>query len=208
MRTRTKALLAVAGGALAFAAARSASSVERVPYEVVDRFDGVELRRYPRTVLVETTARDQTAAFRRLYRYLAGANAASEEVAMTAPVATRPAAAAGTELPMTSPVRTREEGRGVTMAFYLPAEYGPGDAPVPTDPEVRLVVEPGRTLAVRGFSWWATEGRVEDQRRALLSALADRGIEPQGDPALLQYDPPWTLPFLRTNEVVVPVTRE
>lgn len=205
MRTRTKLLLAAGGGLLAAAAARGLAarrSVPEVPYETLEAFDGVELRRYPPSVLVETTAPDERVAFRRLARYIDGENEADAEVAMTAPVASR---STGTDVAMTAPVRTRGDETGVTMAFYLPEEYDPESAPVPTDPEVDLVVEPERTVAARPFSWFSTRGRVQRMHRELLDALDARDVELVGQPALHRYDPPWTPPFARRNEVTVEV---
>jgi hypothetical protein len=195
--------------------AYASRTTERVPFERVGQVDGVELRRYPQTVLVETTAPDTGTAFRRLFRYIGGANEARESVSMTAPVATR-----GEKIPMTAPVRTSQQGHeetaggpdatgstddAVTMGFFLPPAYTPETAPTPTDPGVAVVVEPPRTVAVRRFSWYATAERVARERDRLLRALARRGLEPQGDPVLLQYNDPWTPPFMRTNEVAVPV---
>lgn len=237
MHARTKALLGTAGGLLAAWIGWGAyidRVTERVPYETVERFDdvdgrrpsvrrtpsdGVEIRRYPRTVLAETTSGDEGVAFDRLFRYISGENEGGDEVAMTAPVSTRGAKLSMTtpvprrypeheEISMTAPVRTTTDEGGVTMAFYLPAEYGPGDAPIPTNPAVRLAVEPARTLAVRRFSWFASEGRVERNRRKLLDTLATRGVEPRTRPTLLQYDDPWTPPFMRRNEVAVEVEWE
>lgn len=215
---RTKATLAGVAGLLALWVGWGAyvsRTTERVPHETIDRFDGVELRRYPRTVLAETTAADELTAFRRLFRYITGANEAREDVAMTVPVSTPaetiPMTApvrtlrGGEDLSMTAPVRTDPGGESTTMAFYLPREYTPDRAPVPTDPEVRLVVEPPRTVAARRFSWYATDGRVRRQRRRLLEALADRGLRPREEPVLLRYNDPWTPPFMRTNEVAVTV---
>jgi len=105
-------------------------TTERVPSETLDRFDGVEIRRYPRTVLAETTAQDARTAFGRLFRYISGANASDEDVAMTAPVAVR-----DHSIPMTAPVRTGSDGGDVTMAFFLPQTYTPETArrrPTPT----------------------------------------------------------------------------
>jgi hypothetical protein len=184
-------------------------TTERVPYETVETFDGVERRRYPGAVLVETTAADEGTAFRRLARYLGGANEAGVEVPMTAPVATREGdvdgVVGGVEVPMTAPVRSREVEDGVTMSFYLPASLDRSSAPLPTEPAVRLVVEPPRTLAVRAFSWLATDRRVTRERERLLATLAARGVDPAGEPFLLRYNSPWTPPFLRTNEVAVDV---
>ncbi|UPV75982.1 heme-binding protein [Halorussus limi] len=220
MRTRTKALLAGAGGLLAAWAGWGAyvdRTTERVPSDTVAEFDGVELRRYPRLVLAETTAPDEDAAFDRLFRYISGENETGEEVSMTAPVATKGTTIstatpsdrpAGEAISMTAPVRTTRDEGEVTMAFYLPADYDPGDAPIPTNPAVRLAVEPPRTIAVTRFSWYASDGRVRKHRESLLDALDARGIEPRTRPTLLQYDDPWTPPFMRRNEVAVEVDHE
>jgi len=198
---------ALAGGTLALGAwvawgAYSSRSAEAVPYEQVREVDGVEIRRYPRTVLVETTAPDQQTAFQRLFRYISGENERQDEIEMTAPVETRD----GESVSMTAPVRSDDASAGGTrMAFYLPEEYGPESAPVPTESTVRLVVEPPKEVAVVGFSWYAPDWRVERLEEQLLSTLADEGLEPTGEPYLLRYDDPWTPPFMRRNEVAVEV---
>lgn len=218
MRPRTKLLLGVAGPLALWIGWGTyvTRTTERAPSETLERFDGVELRRYPRSLLVETAAPDAGTAFRRLFRYITGANEVREEVAMTAPVAIRGGSISmttpvrvlresGERVPMTAPVRSERDPESVTMAFYLPAEYTPESAPTPVDPKVRLVVEPPRTTAVRRFSWYATDRRLDGARDRLLDRLADRGIEPVGEPVLLQYNDPWTPPFMRRNEVEVPV---
>ncbi|MFB1066290.1 heme-binding protein [Natrinema sp. H-ect4] len=173
-------------------------TTDRVPSETLDRFDGVEIRRYPRMVLVETMAQNARTAFGRLFRYISGANARDEDVGMTAPVAVR-----GTSIPMTAPVRTGPDGGDVTMAFFLPQTYTPETAPTPTDADVRLAVESPRTVAVRRFSWYATDERVARNRERLLEQLSRLDLEARGEPTLLQYNDPWTPPFMRTNEVEV-----
>ena len=220
MRTVTKLAagavgLTVAAG-VAFATYNSRHT-DRVAYDSVLSLDGVELRRYPASVLAETTAPTSREAFSRLFAYISGENEGEREVEMTAPVRTEGAEVSmtapvrvrrGSRVSMTAPVRTDEADGDVTMAFYLPAKYGPDTAPVPTNPEVELVTEAPRTLAVRTFSWWPTDGRVAEQERRLLATLDDHGIEPTGEPFFLGYDAPGTLPFLRTNEVAVPVRED
>jgi hypothetical protein len=189
----------------------------RVDYETVARIDDVELRRYPPTVLVETVAPSENAAFWRLFRYISGANRSSTEVSMTAPVES-----AGESISMTAPIESRSESvsmtapvesdtteEGVRMAFYLPAEYDYDTAPRPTDDSVRLVEQPGRTLAVLQFSWFTTDGRVARKTDDLLATLAaaDDTVRVVGEPFLMRYDGPGVPPFLRTNEVAVEVRR-
>ncbi|MFB6164344.1 MAG: heme-binding protein [Haloarculaceae archaeon] len=236
MKRTTLALGAAGLLATAFAGRRYVQdrTTPRVPYETIDAFDGAEIRRYPPTVLVETVAPTQNAAFRRLFRYITGTNRSATDVAMTTPVETDRGATVGEEIAMTAPVESPVAGpggagaadasesvsmttpvesdrgeEGVRMAFYLPAEYDFESAPRPTDESVRLVEQPGRTLAVKQFSWWATDGRVARQTDALRDALAAAGdrYEAVGEPVLLRYEGPGVPPFLRTNEVAIPVRR-
>ena len=209
MVRRTTLALGTLGLLAAGFAARRTIQDRRTPqvdYEVLDRFGDVEVRRYPPSVVVETVAPSQTAAFRRLFEYISGANTTSEEVSMTAPVETDDGS--GETVSMTAPVETEGDEDGVRMAFFLPDEYDYDSAPRPTDESVRLVERPGRVLATLGFSWWATDGRVARKTDALRSALATAdAYQIDGGPALLQYEGPWVPPFLRTNEVTIPVRR-
>ncbi|MFC4542861.1 SOUL family heme-binding protein [Halosolutus amylolyticus] len=217
MRTRVTALASVVTGLLAAWIGWGLyviTTTERVPSETLDRDGAFERRRYPATVLVETTAPDERTAFRRLFRYIGGDNGANDEISMTAPVTTSGRARSppapgqssrrdGESVAMTAPVRTERADEAVTMGFFLPPEYTLESAPAPIDPDVHLVLEPPRTVAAYRFSWYATAGRVERARDALLAKLDDRGLEPRDDPVLLQYNDPWTPPFMRRNEVAV-----
>ncbi|MFC4249388.1 SOUL family heme-binding protein [Natribaculum luteum] len=173
-------------------------TTERIEYTTLRTLDGVEIRRYPAAILAETTAPDSRTAFGRLYQYITGTNAQRSEIEMTAPVRTESA-----RIAMTTPVRSSSADDGVTMGFYLPQEYDGESAPVPTDPSVDLVLEEPKTVAVRPFSWYATDERVERYERDLLETLAAHDLEPAAEPFVLQYNDPFTPPFLRRNEVGV-----
>lgn len=196
---------------------RQRAKTETVPYTVVARLGDVELRRYPRVAKVETVADSENEAFVRLFRYITGGNEGSTDISMTTPVEID---GRGASIEMTTPVEVdlgrrlpqrdddEADGRresGVRMAFYLPAEYGPSSAPTPTDEQVELVTVPERTLAVRQFSWRPTTARIARERDDLLSTLADDDVATVGEPFFMGYDAPWTLPFLRRNEVAVEV---
>ncbi|RBI61254.1 heme-binding protein [halophilic archaeon] len=183
------------------------TTTETVSYDTVVTLDGVEVRRYPETVVATTTAGSPNEAFGRLFRYIEGENRADEEIAMTAPVATRPDAVLTRpeSVPVTAPVATESADGETEMAFFLPTEYAVESAPAPTDPEVRVERLPERTLAVLPFSWYATDERVDRLERRLLGALDDHGVPAVGDTFLMRYDPPLTPPFMRRNEVAVEV---
>lgn len=203
VRKRTLAL-ATLGGAIAAVGVSNLyqrAATETVPYTAVDRIDDVELRRYPESVVVETAADSQMAAFRRLFQYITGANEGNAEIEMTAPVEL---STGGTTIAMTAPVEIGGED-GDRMRFYLPEEYDVETAPQPTDDAVELVAIPERTLAVRRFSWRPTEKRIDRETEALIEALEGANVPLVGEPFYMGYDAPWTLPFLRRNEVAVEV---
>lgn len=184
------------------------SGYEQPSYVAVDALaDTIDVRRYAPRLAVEATVaatdyeEGQNAAFRLLFDYISGANTANENIAMTAPVET---AQAGEEIAMTAPVETArlEEGR-MRMRFFLPSEYALETAPQPTDPRLRLVALPEQLLAVSRFSGFAGAASIEAQTRALSRALARSPWRATSTPVAYSYDPPWTLPFFRRNEVVV-----
>ncbi|MBI5015342.1 MAG: heme-binding protein [Deltaproteobacteria bacterium] len=188
------------------------SGYEQPAYEVADRVEpGVEIRCYGPRLAAETTVEaadaeaGRSAAFRLLAAYIFGANRAKGEVAMTAPVEVQ---SGSRKIAMTSPVEAASAGRGRhTMRFFLPAQVTLATAPEPTDPRVRLLQVPEQTLAALRFSGSRAEERVGEEKLALLVALERSPWKPTAEPVSLFYDPPWTLPFLRRNEVAVPVVR-
>ncbi|BBY65859.1 SOUL family heme-binding protein [Mycolicibacterium helvum] len=178
------------------------------PHFSVERdFDGVEIRRYGPRIAAETAvSTDEESArnegFRRLARYIFGANSAKTKIAMTAPVAAQPSE----KIAMTAPVATQRGPSGEwVIRFFMPSKYTLDDLPTPNDDRVRLVQVPGETMAVLRFTGSINPDAVAERTRQLLETLYRNGIEPVGDPLSWFYDPPWTVPFLRRNEVVVGV---
>jgi hypothetical protein len=167
----------------------------------------VEIRAYAARVAAqvdmpgaEEAARNE--AFRILFRYIAGANAASEKVEMTVPVATE---ARTEKIAMTVPVESVPTEKGVRMQFFLPARYSIDTAPRPADERVRIVQAPAETLAVLRFSGRATPQESARRSDELLKTLDATHWRHAGEVALLFYDAPATLPFLRRNEAAVRV---
>lgn len=186
------------------------SGYEQPAYAVVEPIDErIEIRRYgPRVaaeavVEVKNGADGGNAAFRVLFDYITGANRGQESVAMTAPVATE---VTGEEIAMTAPVETGVGSIGVyRMRFFLPATYTAETAPQPTDPRVRIVAVPEETVAALRYSGWRDEAETAARKETLLATLAATAWRPTAKPVAYFYDPPWTIPFRRRNEVVVAV---
>jgi len=188
------------------------SGTEEPSFTVERRIGDVEIRRYgPRVAAQTEIAADEEAArnegFRRLARYIFGGNTANAKIAMTAPVAQEQGTRAGGEkIAMTAPVAT-ERGAGGTwlIRFFMPSERLLDSLPRPNDGRVELVTVPAETVAVLRFSGVATTDEIATRTAQLLSTLQRADVKPEAEPFTWFYDPPWTVPFRRRNEVAVPV---
>lgn len=185
------------------------SGTEEPRHAVAERLGDVEIRRYAPRLAAETTVPGDAYAargegFRRLAGYIFGGNRTQARIDMTAPVA-QSSASSGERIAMTAPVAQEAGEAGWVIRFFLPAALS--DPPAPNDARVRIVPVPEETVAVLRFSGTAAEDVIADRRKALFAALSGTAWRPAGEPVTWFYDPPWTLPPLRRNEVAVPVSR-
>jgi hypothetical protein len=176
-------------------------------YRVVATVGAVEIRAYgPQLAASVIEPGDEIAAraagFRRLARYIFGGNTAKTSIAMTAPVVQAPA-----KIAMTAPVVQRQSPGGWTISFTMPQGYTLATLPEPNDPGIRIVQLPPSTDAVYRFSGIAGSAAVARASTTLLDQLRTSSWVATGTPVTWFYDPPWTLPWLRRNEIAVPVTQ-
>ncbi|MEM7547544.1 MAG: heme-binding protein [Pseudomonadota bacterium] len=208
MLTRTaQTILALT--ALFSIAACSVVGSEAAPepdYTVVRAEEAFEIRDYGTLVVVKTPMADGTrAAFGRLFDYISGENGGAREIAMTAPVLNADAAD-GAEIAMTAPV-LQGGGDGREMIFILPADLTLATAPLPSDPMVSLgEIEPRRVAVVRYSGSMDDNADAEEAR--LREWMAENGLAPIGPAEVAGYNPPWTLPAYRRNEVLIPIADE
>ena len=169
--------------------ATTVNAIEEPAYTVERAWESeqIEIRRYaPRVMAVTTMQGNDDDGFRVLAGYIFGGNAAEQKIAMTAPV--QQSMAGESE-----------------MAFMMPAEYALEDLPTPDDERVAFEEAPAYTAAVIQFSGWASADKADEHWQRLRQFLIAEEIDIAGEPTLNQYNPPWTLPFLRRNEIIVPV---
>lgn len=177
------------------------------PHYLATKLSGqVEIRRYGPRIAAETTVsadedRARSIGFRRLAGYIFGGNHRDETIAMTAPVSQQ----SREKIAMTAPVAQARDGENSTIRFYMPSKWTMDTLPTPDDENVRLVQVPGETVAVLRFTGDRSPRAVAERTRELSATLRANGIEPAGPPQSWFYDPPWTLPFRRRNEIAIPV---
>lgn len=188
------------------------SGYEQPAYSAVEQIgETVEVRRYAPRIAAQAsvdaadTEDGMNDAFMLLFDYISGENRADTSIAMTTPVET---AQSPEQIAMTAPVETARTEDGETrMRFFLPAKYDAGSAPEPRNPRVSIVELPAETMAVLRFSGLRRDSTVATKKDELLAALEATPWRATAEPVALFYDPPWTLPFFRRNEVAVAVTR-
>lgn len=217
---RRSAALLLCSAALALPSG-AAMAIEEPAFTVVERDGRIELREYAPSIVAETVVDGDLSSasnrgFRVIAAYIFGANRSvradgAEKIEMTAPVAVEPASE---KVAMTAPVTVEPQGSEALagtgrwrIRFTMPASYTLATLPRPDDTAVTLREVPSGRRAVLVFSGFSGEGKVRDNTAELLAWMGSKGLKPAGPPQLARYDPPWQLPFMRRNEVMVPVGR-
>lgn len=181
-------------------------------YEVLRDEPPFEIRVYPALAVAITPmgagiGEGTGGAFQRLFGYISGDNRTEREVAMTAPVIQQPEKdEKGKKIEMTAPVLQQPDGEGEwRMLFVLPADMTAETAPVPAEESVRIDTLPARRVATIRFSGFLRDSNVVEARERLLHWMQAEGLSPAGPAEVAGYDPPWTLPWFRRNEILIPV---
>lgn len=207
MRTRT-ILILLAAGAGAIAIGREAfAKYEEPNYEVLRKSQDIQLRQSPPVIAAEvevTGPRDEAAnkAFRILAGYIFGNNVSRNKIAMRVPVTE---ITASEKIAMTVPVTAVNSEEMMIMRFYMPSEYSIGALPEPIDNRIKFATVPAACYAVIRFSGLARESDIARHESKLRRYLKDWGLTTQGQAVRAYYNPPWTLPFMRRNEVWLPI---
>ena len=77
--------------------------------------------------------------------------------------------------------------------------------PKPLNPAVVLREVPGKRHAVLVFSGFAGEEKAQQKTDELAPGPKSKNIKAIAAAQLARYDPPWTLPFWRRNEILVEI---
>jgi hypothetical protein len=153
--------------------------------------------------------------FRKIADYIFGNNRANQtgaaaKIAMTAPVTLEPVSE---KIAMTAPVTLSaiQQGNDMTSAnkwrvhFVMPAKYTMSNIPLPNNAEVKLREIPGKFFAVHSYTGFNSVARVQTKSDELLAWLQSKNFKPLSSVQLSRYDPPWTLPMFRRNEIMVEI---
>ena len=161
---------------------------EEAPYSIVFQNDIYEVRNYNNRLAVQVNFTDQSKGFRRLFNYISGFNNDSTKINMTIPA-----------------TQSYENGSQV-MQFYFPSNFTKENAPLPNDNELSLInIEQG-FYAVIKYKGRLTDKNFHLSKNILKNSLFKDNIEILSSAIRATYNGPFTLPFLRRNEVMFHVS--
>lgn len=199
------AILALA--ALLIAGVPAMAETKEPPFKLIRKEEPFEVREYAPMIVAEVIVdgeREKAVndGFRILADYIFGNNVPKADIAMTAPVTQQPLK--GEDIAMTAPVTQQGAGQGRwKVHFVMPENYTMDTIPKPVDPRVRLMAVPAYRTAVIRFSGFGTSSTLSEKTNLLRDWIEAQGEKEGEAPVFAFYNPPWTLPFFRRNEVMI-----
>ncbi len=207
----------------------TAMAAEEPRYELIEKSGDIELRAYAPMIIAEavmqgTLDEASSQGFRLIADYIFGGNiaksgAAGEKIAMTAPVTIEQKAESKAEpkagpksepqsqkIDMTAPVTVEPKAGAENqwrIQFVMPSKYTLATLPTPKNSRITLKEMPAQKSAVIVYSGFNGEEKLKQKTAALQSWMNERKLVATSAAQLARYDPPWTLPFMRRNELMI-----
>jgi hypothetical protein len=160
---------------------------EEANYEIIQKNEIFEIRKYSNRLAVETVEYNQNSGFRKLFNYISGNNKTNEEIKMTTPV-----------------TQVKKNGN-MTMQFYLPLKFDENNVPDPVSDDVKVINIEGGYYAVIIYSGRSTDKNFIKHKNILEKELLNNNISIISLPIRATYNSPFTLPMLRRNEAMFKV---
>lgn len=191
--------------------AANSMAIEEPKYRVIETSGTFELRVYDPKIIAEVEVsgnlkKASNKGFRLIADYIFGNNTSrikldsNEKISMTAPVTMQ---AQSEKVAMTAPVTMKQNGQKWNMHFVMPSSYTLATLPKPNNSQVKIRQVEGAKYAVIRFSGLAGKAKADRKTAELIKWLKSRNILATGKPELARYNPPWTLPFMRRNEMMI-----
>lgn len=184
-------------------------SEEQPQYRVIKSDENKEIRQYAAHLVAKTTIQGsfkeaQSEGFRVLAGFIFGKNQSQQKIAMTAPVLQEETSE---NISMTAPVLMQEQAdQSWTMVFSMPSKYTQETLPQPLDSRVVIEIAEEKTFAVLRFTGFWSEERIQEKGEELMAWLSEHpDYKAISSPVFAGYNPPWTLPFFRRNEVLLEI---
>ena len=178
------------------------SNVEVPAYKILKKEQNIEIRQYPPLIIAEVkTAGSRQASisdgFRILANFIFGNNEGEKQLSMNGPITQQE----GIKIAMTAPVQQEKTDAEWATSFIMPSKFSIDTIPNPINDRIKIIQIPSKRYAVITFSGRSTEENLSKHTNELEKYMNRSSYSKAGNAKYAFYNPPWTLPFLRRNEV-------
>jgi hypothetical protein len=189
-------------------------------FDLLGKSNDFEVRHYHPRIIAQTTVEASyeeapNIGFRRLADYIFGNNTTAAAIEMTAPVGVAPAPAkpGNAQIEMTAPVTIAANNSNAAqyvITFTMPENYTLATLPKPKNSQVTISELAPRTYAAVRFSGFTDVENVQAKTKELRDFIKSAKLIPIDPgtgavPVVARYDPPWTLPMFRRNEILIEI---
>ena len=182
------------------------SKVETPEFKILSTSNNIEIRAYKPMLIAEIDIRENkkeaiSLGFRSLADFIFGDNIRNDKIKMTAPGVQQ----SSEKIKMTAPVVQQSSSKGWKVSFVMPSSYTIHDIPKPLNNEIVIKEIPARKMAVIKFNGRNEEDNILKYEKKLLEFMELNSFVHDENPEYAFYNPPWTLPILRRNEVMIEI---
>jgi len=186
----------------------TAMATEEPEFKLISEEGEFQIREYEPKIIAQVEVEgdfDEASSkgFKLLADYIFGNNlldGISKKISMTTPVEMSPLAE---NLLMTSSVMDEQVNNKWSINFVMPQEFSLDTLPKPNNSQVNIIEVPKEKYAVIVFSGLVRESSYAEKAELLSNYLEEKSFKQQGTIKIARYNPPWTLPFFRRNELMV-----
>jgi len=180
---------------------------EEPSYRVLSVDGNIQIRLYQPMLIAETVIEaDYSQAgkigFNRLARYIFGGNVQNKEMSMMTPVFRESIGQIGN---MNETTQHAPNNSKWVMSFVMPPSFDLTTLPEPSDPLIIIESIPAKKVAILRYAGSLNQERMSEYSQILLAWLDERHIKRLSSPRSAAYDPPWTIPSLRRNEIHIDI---
>lgn len=177
---------------------QAAMAIEEPKFDVIEKVEAFELRAYKPLIVAEVLVdgdmkQASSKGFKLIADYIFGNNK-SKAGAKIGDIE---------KISMTAPVAMQKDASKWRVNFVMPSQYRLETLPTPNNPQVNLHEAAAKKFAVVRFSGLVGEEKMAAKTAELQAWMQTKQLTPIATPELARYNPPWTLPFLRRNEILI-----
>ena len=188
----------------------SIMATDEPDFNLILKEDKFEIREYAPKIIAQVEVFGDfddasSKGFKILADYIFGNNTSNDgnsRIEMTAPVEMEPLPQ---KINMTKPVLTEGSDNNWIVSFIMPNEFTLETLPKPNNKSIKISSIPKEKYAVIVFSGLVRESSYLEKEKLLNQFIKEKKLKTSGEIKIARYNPPWTLPFFRRNELMIKV---